>query len=936
MLTLPLNELWTLGKEAAALVDAQEQPSHILPMLKRILTKADAIRDFLEISATDIDMLEQCGTDLWNKAVNTHFTPSAAAYEVIATLREIGYRMTRPAVETFTSASSEFWTCQLEMASALGKAWTDCGNHERADVAFQDAENYDNQLESTISSNTKPPGESDLEKVMYQASCRLKLYMFRAEWEIVRNEWLQAKERLSKAVARAALNITTATESSLSSSLQTTLIEIVQSTVSTFPKLRETKEYHMAKLAILTKGELFQQQQDSTSTIMPEIAYFEAMENFPLQAEPSRLSYLVAVSRLVIRFLTVETIGDGLDVVLQRRRATTLDEEEQNDYDGSDEQSTMPPTRHLFTMGTLYMTKLYLLSEAVHHNPSTLDGCVSIIERPLKKTINDLFMDRQAITPADLTACQMILWRTGDAFYENRDYISALQWQLARCYLKMDDNKAGNNHLQDALECLSEAMEDCSEHCTAVDYLLKADIFLRTVLLPPPQNDDQQKQQQDHALTQVKLCLDKLQKSNGFTMDMLLALASTAFKSSKRNKLILQQIAQELATVLMKEARSDFSTKNRSQVVTQVLQILRWIVCNSNSFEQLAVLQNRNLGHEVADNIQEIGETIHQACDLICKTLTSADSLSPELQPLSEWFISAAWNLGLQCCEHAMDYRGRQFLLTACKLIQVTASASTTLDERQRVSLFMCIVARQLSGNGQVTDHQEILSIAQTLVADRSDTASTGERQQQQPLLLSSQQRRQQKEETAFQALSQAYRNLVFVNGWSSLFFKAHTARNKTRYRCCRQVKATLLEKESNSGGSNNNTSSAWTWSRSFVERFSKWTRLMVSTAMVVGKETGFQCLEETCRRLKHQQQQQRGNSMSYPESELYYLVVVCWNEGITWFNANDSHRGRAWCKLAFDLLPFFSSASQRDMLKSKLAQAYAKLTGAARAGGVA
>ncbi|KAI8146376.1 hypothetical protein BJV82DRAFT_414970 [Fennellomyces sp. T-0311] len=103
------------------------------------------------------------------------------------------------------------------------------------------------------------------------------------------------------------------------------------------------------------------------------------------------------------------------------------------------------------------------------------------------------------------------------------------------------------------------------------------------------------------------------------------------------------------------------------------------------------------------------------ASDLICK----CDNSSNELRNLSEWFISAAWNLGLQCCERAMEYRGRQFLLTACKLMKKVTGDTQAMDKRQKISLFMCIAAKQLSGNSEMSDHQEILSVSQTLAQDQ-------------------------------------------------------------------------------------------------------------------------------------------------------------------------------------------------------------------------
>ncbi|KAI8146375.1 hypothetical protein BJV82DRAFT_415144 [Fennellomyces sp. T-0311] len=431
---MSVNELLTLAKEVASIIDAREGP--VLPLLKRVLGKAESIEKLLNLSSTEIDMLEQCGVDLWNNALHLNLVPSAVTDETIATLREIGYRMIRPATES-VPATFESVLQQFEMACFRGKAWTDCEQYDRASAAFDDAERCNAQFDS-LEFTTKRSVTMNIR----QATCILQFYMFKAELHVRQGNWEVAREQFSKAVdycvsnlpliddknnirieflcrlgiaisqdlinqnkfidsleligcvfskfdyqahdeqfmlllmqtiAHAILYVTT----TLESSLQTTLIEIIQNAIAMFPNLRDNKEYHLAKLGALTKGELLKAKSDN---VMLEIA----MENFPIDQAKTPACYLVTTARLMINCLSMDVICEGLDLVLQRRRGTVQE--------------------NAFSMGSLYLIKLYILSDAVNHSNHSIELC-------LTKTINDLYMDRQDITPTDLNACQMVSYK---------------------------------------------------------------------------------------------------------------------------------------------------------------------------------------------------------------------------------------------------------------------------------------------------------------------------------------------------------------------------------------------------------------------------------------------------------------------------------------------------------------------------------------------
>ncbi|KAI9322654.1 hypothetical protein BX666DRAFT_644630 [Dichotomocladium elegans] len=101
------------------------------------------------------------------------------------------------------------------------------------------------------------------------------------------------------------------------------------------------------------------------------------------------------------------------------------------------------------------------------------------------------------------------------------------------------------------------------------------------------------------------------------------------------------------------------------------------------------------------------------------------------------------------------------------------------------------------------------------------------------------------------------------------------------------------------------------------AERFGRWIRMTVSTALIVSKGAGFECLKSVMEYLKHEK------TNAYPESELYYIVVVAWNEGITSLLCPE---GRAWCVLAFDLLALLRDSARRTALQTKMTNAFRAL----------
>ncbi|KAI7878151.1 hypothetical protein K492DRAFT_197092 [Lichtheimia hyalospora FSU 10163] len=101
------------------------------------------------------------------------------------------------------------------------------------------------------------------------------------------------------------------------------------------------------------------------------------------------------------------------------------------------------------------------------------------------------------------------------------------------------------------------------------------------------------------------------------------------------------------------------------------------------------------------------------------------------------------------------------------------------------------------------------------------------------------------------------------------------------------------------------------------IVRYGKWTRIKITTSLVMGKTKGLEVSRQVVSDLKQRWQ------ADYPEDELHFLIVTAWNEGISSFMDDDKVSANAWCTLSFDLLPLLKSEQKRDLLQDKLLEAY-------------
>ncbi|KAI9278004.1 hypothetical protein BY458DRAFT_554021 [Sporodiniella umbellata] len=64
-----------------------------------------------------------------------------------------------------------------------------------------------------------------------------------------------------------------------------------------------------------------------------------------------------------------------------------------------------------------------------------------------------------------------------------------------------------------------------------------------------------------------------------------------------------------------------------------------------------------------------------------------------------------------------------------------------------------------------------------------------------------------------------------------------------------------------------------------------------------------------------------------YPQNELYYIMVIAWNEGITYYSNHQKPKGDSWCDVSFELLKHYKVPEKKSELEKKMKDAYRVFT---------
>ncbi|KAI8983659.1 hypothetical protein BDB01DRAFT_133695 [Pilobolus umbonatus] len=93
------------------------------------------------------------------------------------------------------------------------------------------------------------------------------------------------------------------------------------------------------------------------------------------------------------------------------------------------------------------------------------------------------------------------------------------------------------------------------------------------------------------------------------------------------------------------------------------------------------------------------------------------------------------------------------------------------------------------------------------------------------------------------------------------------------------------------------------------IDHYSKWTRMLVSTSTLISSNHTYDCLQLIM-------DQQIYKESEYPQKEIYYLIVITWNEGMK-CHIKSTHN--KWFMLTFKLLQYYHDIQLKNKVISSL-----------------
>ncbi|KAI8645800.1 hypothetical protein BD408DRAFT_42855 [Parasitella parasitica] len=242
--------------------------------------------------------------------------------------------------------------------------------------------------------------------------------------------------------------------------------DVLKGVLETFEKAfhQEKKagvQYYQAKIQLLLKA--VSSVSDPLQTAL-QTEYFKMVENIVIIAD--ELNILVLITRKLNQnsYISISSLMDGLDLLIHRA---------ENNLIGTSVDSS-----------TLYLCKIYILSDLVVENSRLLAQSNDAL---IRSAMDAIFLIKEDLQEVDLSAIQIILWRTGDFFYSKYCYGEALSWyhyaysatqstfqgtdnaiilakKLAFCHIT-------NNDPHSAFQCMKKCHENPSNWSTE-DFIL--------------------------------------------------------------------------------------------------------------------------------------------------------------------------------------------------------------------------------------------------------------------------------------------------------------------------------------------------------------------------------------------------------------------------------------------------------------------------------
>ncbi|OBZ85165.1 hypothetical protein A0J61_06784 [Choanephora cucurbitarum] len=554
-------------------------------------------------------------------------------------------------------------------------------------------------------------------------------------------------------------------------------------------------------------------------------------------------------------------------------------------------------------LGFLYLFKFNILSEITIENFKK--NQLELDENVIRASIDDIYLIKEDIDPLNIATIQAITWATADFFYNQKLFQLALPWyrysyhitkanfvetnnsivvarKLSTCYLESNDGEA-------AYTCYKKGIEDAGKNVTVKDYMWLLKCGFNQSSLSTKE--------------------DQLIRLEDFQLEDFVSVLEYCYLWCKDCSVIQIVLGHVFEFYKHKDKAKGLVLTNGCFIHLLVLS-LRCILHTKTTLYE-SVKQNSTLNIRKL-RFKSIAHYINNICTLlqISGSIEQLIQQTPALKDDLLWMVYTCWNFGLFCFGAERNDEGVCLFECISKLSlhcnHVSFEGFTPEQSRIRTFLFATSYLMLFEHNTKKSqikedahlDNTDIINTLESLKIAENDSIT---------LLASIFEIEIYVKQTMFEKAYALFESYIQLPTCSFSIVERMGGIILLNKECPIEiafmvVKALHLTPKLQEKG---------------LVDYAKWSCILVSIA--IKKDTDkdlYDCFEAI---LEHKLYIKKG----FPQKELYYLIVIAWNKGITsCFQSNQS--GRNWCDIAFRLLQYLNEdEGKKQALQEQMYAAY-------------
>ncbi|KAF1797660.1 hypothetical protein FB192DRAFT_1178194 [Mucor lusitanicus] len=630
-----------------------------------------------------------------------------------------------------------------------------------------------------------------------------------------------------------------------------------------------------------------------------QIEYFKMVENIVITMDG--LNMLVVTLRKLNqnRNVGLSTIMDGLDLLIHRA---------ENNLMGTSVDSS-----------TLYLCKIFILSELAIENSRSSVQCSDDI---IRSAMDAVFLIKEDIEEVDLNAIQIVLWRTGDFFYQKCCYKEALPWyhyayaatqsmfegtenaillakKLSFCHMESNDPYS-------AYQCMKKCHENPSKWTTQ-DYILLLKYGLAQTTLP-----------QEALMNNI---MEDIVESPSFQPQYFVDILEYCYQYGKKGSIL--KVVMDCITNYYTANNIDKDDGDKDALYNaQCLQInvLVWVLRCLVRIKTTVYEEIKNDGKSRTRKLDfiSIAEYMLSVIALLGEidmtqftNGVSESKVNCKLLNDLEWMLQTSWNLGLFCFSAGRNNEGMCLFDVISELFPYFDNISYFTKQQDRVRTFLFTASYILMYNNALekgegwchamnANSQVVVDMLQTVKTEESDHDAIS-------MLASVFELEIYTHQGEFDKAYALFESIESLPECSYALLERMAGIVLLHPQCPMECALLVLKK----------LHVSTRLIQANINDYAKWTRILVSVTLKarISSVDLYQCMTEIVDQKVYQQ-------ANYPQNELYYLIVVAWNEGITCYFKSEP-QAHYWCTIAFDLLRYYRDTDKKATLGQQMKDAY-------------